>query len=173
MATIPASKSYFEREMRDRGYFDAKPVTASRDKGSVRPDFVNEGDVDDYLRDEDDTGREDEDEDEGAEEEIARLAATSGYGFGLGSVIDRLVGFGFLDSGDEEFGEGVDEERDRKTREEIRRKREKLLREAMSDQDARARDTTTQRGVEVEEDKAQMWNDAKWLLEVAGRVLLS
>ena len=173
MATIPASKSYFERELRDRGYFDAKPVARARQEGSVRPDFVDEGDVDDYNRGERGGWREDEGEDEEAEGEIARLAATPGYSFGLGSVVDRLVGFGFLDSGDEEFGDGVDEERDLKTREEIRKGRERMLHETMNDRAPYAPDTTIGHDIETEEDQGQMWSDAKWLLEVAGRVLLS
>jgi len=173
MATIPASKSYFERELRDRGYFDAKPVARARQEGSVRPDFVDEGDVDDYNRGERGGWREDEGEDEEAEGEIARLAATPGYSFGLGSVVDRLVGFGFLDSGDEEFGDGVDEERDLRTREEIRKGRERMLHETMNDRAPNAPDTTIGHDIETEEDQGQMWSDAKWLLEVAGRVLLS
>ncbi|GAB7342008.1 hypothetical protein MBLNU457_g0299t1 [Dothideomycetes sp. NU457] len=168
----PSNKNYFAREFQERGYFDSKPVHPRRSQGSdtqdrgdsVRPDFVDQKDVLAYSR----TDTWDDEDDERDEEEIARLASTPSYGLGLGSVVDQLVGFSFLNDPVEDAGEGRDEESDRGTREEVRKSRERLLQ-----QQARRKSTTARKIPEADEEQGQMWSDAKWLLEVAGRVLLS
>jgi len=171
----PSNKNYFAREFQERGYFDAKPVRShTQDRGDdVRPDFVDQGDVVAYSHEE---MWDDEDDEERDEEEIARLASTPGYGFGLGSVVDRLVGFSFLDDADAEAGKGRDEKSDRSARDEVRKDRERMLqhearRKSTVETEASSRRRSEE--VDIEEEKGHMWNDAKWLLEVAGRVLLS
>lgn len=130
----------------------------------MRPDFVDQQDVLAYNRGE----TWDDEDDDRDEEEIARLASTPSYGFGLGSVVDRLVGFTFLnDAGEETAGED-DEESDRSAREKVRKNREKVLQ-----QEARRKNTTAPEVIGADEEQGQMWTDAKWLLEVAGKVLLS
>ncbi|KAF2018150.1 hypothetical protein BU24DRAFT_323065, partial [Aaosphaeria arxii CBS 175.79] len=144
--------------------------------GMVEPDFV------------------DEVESDGDEEEIARLARERG--FGLGSWMDRLIGW-TLFSVDED-GEESDEEDDDddyveqdtfrpenmtkeelQLRREVEAKRRKLEREAIIA--AAAVRSTADGGKSDEEDIAKLqrsneepggWQDAAWLFSVASKVIL-
>jgi len=114
-------------------------------------------------------------EDEGAvdDEEVSRLAQEKG--FGLGGLVDRLVGFSLFNV-DEDGEETEEEHHAEETAEEVanrkeaqvRRRREQLERAASSSAVAIVRPEGVRPPVQGEDGG---WQDAAWLLSVASKVL--
>jgi hypothetical protein len=115
-------------------------------------------------------------EDEGAvdDEEVSRLAKQKG--FGLGGIVDRLVGFSLFNV--DEDGEESDEDRADETAEDaakrrqaqLRRRREELANAASSSANATGRAEPEAVRPPVQGDDGG-WQDAAWLLSVASKVL--
>jgi hypothetical protein len=133
------------------GYFDSV---------AMEPDFV------------------DKDQKEGStdDEEVAKLSRVQG--FGLGTLVDRLVGWPLFnvdedteDETPEEEGEagGNPEELLRKKEAQLQRRKEQLAKAASSSASATIQRATGQRQQQAEEGG---WQDAAWLLSVASKVLL-
>lgn len=144
------------------------------EEGMVEPDFV------------------DDEESDGDEEEIARLAAERG--FGLGSWIDRFIGWSLFSVDEEGDDSDEDEEEDDddavrpenmtkeelKLRREVEAKRRKLEREAIiaaaavknqgSEVQAADGSGATEADRPPNEDGGG-WQDAAWLLGVASKVI--
>ena len=142
--------------------FDAKlPAEGYFDSTTMEPDFV------------------DRQEDEGSidDEEVAKLSKVQG--FGLGSLVDRLVGwplFNVDEDTEDEALEGEEAEAGRSPEEvlkrkeaQLKRRREQLARTASSSASATMQRTAAQRQQQAEEGG---WQDAAWLLSVASKVLL-
>jgi hypothetical protein len=132
------------------GYFD--DVTTG-----VEPDFVvaeDEGAVDD--------------------EEVSRLAKQKG--FGLGGIVDRLVGFSLFnvdedgEESDEEHADETVEDAAKRKLAQLRRRQEQLAKAASSSAIATARTETEAIRPPVQGDDGG-WQDAAWLLSVASKVL--
>jgi hypothetical protein len=136
----------------------------------IEPDFVEDGD-----------------ESDGDEEEVARLARERG--FGLGSWMDRLIGWTLFDvdeDGEESSSEDEDDDAPRPEnmtkeelvlRREVEAKRRKLEREAIVAASAvRTQDgeTTTNQPAEPlpPPEDGGGWADAAWLFSVASKVIL-
>jgi hypothetical protein len=133
------------------GYFDDIATTAE-------PDFL-------------------EAEDDGAvdDEEVSRLAKQKG--FGLGGIVDRLVGFSLFnvdeDGEEEEEEDEADEtveEATKRKQEHLRRRREQLERAASSSAVATGRAEKEAIRPPIQGDDGG-WKDAAWLLSVASKVL--
>jgi len=148
------------------GYFDAL---------GPGPDFV---DVDVEGEGEELGGA----EEEGEDEEVRRLARQRG--FGLGGLVDRLVGWTLFnvdedrEESEREDGRGEEpESAAARRRAEVRRRRELLERTASSSALAAARRdgaATEEKAMPatVEEGEQGGWQDAAWLLSVASKVIL-
>lgn len=141
--------------------------------GPVEPDFV------------------DDEESDGDEEEVARLARERG--FGLGSFMDRLIGWTLfsVDEDGEESDEEEEEDDDSgfrpenmtkeelKLRREVEAKRRKLEREAIIAASA-VKSAQANKEADGEASDLQLppdqegggWQDASWLFSVASRVIL-
>ena len=131
---------------------------------------------------------EDDDESDGDEEEVARLARERG--FGLGTWMDRLIGWTLFDV-DEDGEESSDEEEEEDTasrpenmtkeelilRREVEAKRRKLEREAIiaasavRTQDGEVKTDLAAEPIPPPEDGGG-WADAAWLFSVASKVIL-
>lgn len=132
-----------------------------------------------------------DEEDEGDEEEIARLARERG--FGLGTWVDKLMGwtlFSVDEDGEESSSEDEDDDevprRENMTREELKLRREvearrrKLEREAIiaaaAVQAPNNRNEASDEGSAAEKpppvEEGGGWADAAWLVSVAAKVLL-
>lgn len=131
------------------GYFDEVVV-------GTEPDFVDA-------------------EDEGAvdDEEVSRLAQQKG--FGLGGLVDRLVGFSLFnvdedgeDTEEEDHGEETVEEAEKRKKALLKKRREQLERAASSSAIATARHEDVRPPVQGDDGG---WQDAAWLLSVASKVL--
>lgn len=149
------------------------------------PDFVDLGEEEEYDDDDDEGGG---DEDEDAEEEVARLARERG--FGLGGLVDRLVGWSLFNV--DEDGT-LDSERETPDDDDV--EDEQLRRggregtsvvgeaEAILRANKRAQRTGVHVSANEEADEGRRssiivreenngWRDAAWLLSVASRVIL-
>lgn len=133
----------------EQGYFDDAAV-------GTEPDFVDA-------------------EDEGAvdDEEVSRLARQKG--FGLGGLVDRLVGFSLFnvdedgeDTEEEDPGEETAEEAEKRKEAKLKKRREQLERTASSSATATARHEDVRPPVQGDDGG---WQDAAWLLSVASKVL--
>jgi hypothetical protein len=142
--------------------------------GPVEPDFVED------------------EESDGDEEEVARLARERG--FGLGSFMDRLIGWTLfsVDEDGEESDEEEEEDDDSafrpenmtkeelKLRREVEAKRRKLEREAIIAASAvrsvqENRETNSgeaSNSQQAPDQEAGGWQDASWLFSVASKVIL-
>ncbi|KAF2117573.1 hypothetical protein BDV96DRAFT_489428 [Lophiotrema nucula] len=159
-AKTPSARQSFEL---DESMFDIE--------NNIEPDFV-EGDG----------------ESDGDEEEVARLARERG--FGLGSWMDRLIGW-TLFSVDEDGEESSDEDEEEdetprpenmtreelQLRREVEAKRRKLEREAIIAASAVSKHQAAKDKEAAEEDKPPNddnggWEDAAWLFSVASKVIL-
>jgi len=130
------------------GYFDELAV--------VEPDFVDK---------DDDAAME-------AEAEIRRLANLKG--FGIGGLVDKLLGFPLFnveEPSDEEAEaeEQSPEELRRRKEEQMKRRREQLARTATSSAVAASRAPVVE---PQQPDGEGGWKDAAWLLSVASKVVL-
>jgi len=131
---------------------------------------------------------EDDDESDGDEEEVARLARERG--FGLGSWMDRLIGWTLFDVDEDGEESSSDEEDEDDTtrpenmtkeelvlRREVDAKRRKLEREAIiaasavRAQDEEAKAAQASEPMSPPEDGGG-WADAAWLFSVASKVIL-
>ncbi|KAF2127272.1 hypothetical protein P153DRAFT_368585 [Dothidotthia symphoricarpi CBS 119687] len=139
------------------------------DSSLIEPDFVSADE--DNLDD---------------EEEVARLARDRG--FGLGSWVDKLIGWSLFDV-DEDEEASEDEEEDHrvpsiadmtkeelKLRREVEAKRRKMEREAIAAASAQSlQEKTDEAGrpstVDVPAQELNGWQDAAWLLSVASKAL--
>jgi len=146
----------------------------SFDSRFMEPDFVDEHD---------------EEESSGDEEEVARLARDRG--FGMGSWMDRLIGWTLfsVDEDGEASDEDEDEDRDGgflpenmtrdelKLRREVEAKRRKLEREAivaaakLKSRDKENVEEAESRPSTAEQEDGGGWQDAAWLLSVASKAL--
>ncbi|KAF1981113.1 hypothetical protein K402DRAFT_408669 [Aulographum hederae CBS 113979] len=160
------------------GYFDNPP------SAGIEPDFVDP--MSPNLS---------SDEDDNDEEEVARLA-TEGRGYGLGGIVDRLMGWSLFSVGEEGASDAEEDEEDL-TVEQVRKKRamEVQRRKTELERLSRVQSPVTPRagqgnvaggqGADGEregevvvppppEDGQQEggWSDAAWLLSVASKVLL-
>lgn len=140
------------------------------EEGVVEPDFVEE-----------------DDESDGDEEEVARLARDRG--FGLGSWVDRLIGWTLFDVDEdgEESSSAEDEDdasrpenmtkEELALRREVEARRRKLEREAIiaaSAVNAHNEEAMTDRAAETlpPPEDGGGWADAAWLFSVASKVIL-
>ncbi|KAF2690798.1 hypothetical protein K458DRAFT_288499 [Lentithecium fluviatile CBS 122367] len=141
------------------------------DEGTIEPDFI-----------------EDDDESDGDEEEVARLARERG--FGLGSWMDRLIGWTLFDVDEDGEESSSEEEEEDDTsrpenmtkeelilRREVEAKRRKLEREAIIAASAvHAHDDETKTDLSTEPipppEEGGGWADAAWLFSVASKVIL-
>lgn len=139
-------------------YFDSAALAG--------PDFVDGAEEDDEADERDDIA-----EVKRQEEEVARLAKERG--FGLGSMVDRLVGWSLFDV--KEKGHRSEEESDSEAERMTEARKQKQLRKAVSERLAQS--TVRSQSVEpdtqntVEGEEASGWQDAAWLMSVASKVL--
>jgi len=134
------------------GYFD--------EELAVEPDFVYQ---------EDEEGIE-------AEAEIQRLSKDQG--FGLGGIIDKLVGLPLFnvdeDSEDEDKikAEETTEELHKRRQKELRRRKEELAKAANNSAQATTPRVIVEPPRQNGDDGEGGWNDVAWLLSVASKVIL-
>lgn len=159
------SKSSLDDE--DSGYFGGREqrTGAARLAG---PDFVNGFDDDDEDEDDDEDVREAKRLDE---EVVARL--TKERGFGMGGLVDRLVGWTLFPEPDlgERTGAGGDHEIEADVLDRSHKQRSASAALTEREDKERLENTAHRSSDVVHGDEGSGWNDAAWLLSVASKVL--
>ena len=124
----------------------------------------------DFVENEDEEGT-------AAEAEIERLSQIQG--FGLGGLVDRLVGMSLFnvdeDSEDEDKAkaEETEEELHRRHQHALRKRREELARSANNSANATlSQVVVVEPPKQTDAEQASGWNDVAWLLSVASKVIL-
>ncbi|KAF2399064.1 hypothetical protein EJ06DRAFT_479360 [Trichodelitschia bisporula] len=123
-------------------------------RGGSRPDFVDK----------------EEEESSAGEDEVAQL--TRQTGFGLGGLVDRLVGWSLFDL--EEREDTTDDEADEETDAEVAKRRDeraKQRKEALEQASRNAAVHLENQQAPRPADDEGGWNDAAWLMSVASKVL--
>jgi hypothetical protein len=106
------------------------------------------------------------------DEEVSRLANQKG--FGLGGLVDRLVGFSLfnvdedVEETDDDGAEISNEEAIKRRQAELKKRREELAQAAKNSADATRRAEHVQPANRRDEGS---WQDAAWLVSVASKVL--
>ena len=143
-------------------------------KGPLGPDFVN-GQEEDEEDEEQVTNPtslvEAEEQEERADDvEVANLAR-QGSSFGLGGLVDRVVGMSLFDS---EKGRREEEEEEMRILEKDRLKRVRDSQRELKDLVMKERKAAAEKkedAVDKIEEEGSGWTDAAWLLSVASRVI--
>lgn len=125
------------------------------------PDFVDQEDFDD-----EDSDETDEEEERRQEAEIKKLA--SDRGFGLGSVVDKLLGWTLFDVQDDGLETDDEDSFPSQTQEAARRKEAQPKAKIQSLPPRKQANVIPAPAAE----ETQAWSDAAWLLSVASKVLL-
>ncbi|KAI9723472.1 MAG: hypothetical protein M1828_004202 [Chrysothrix sp. TS-e1954] len=138
------------------GYFDGAEVAG--------PDFV-----DGIEEDQDEDAGDEDAEEQKQEQEVAELALKRGLG--LGSMVDRMVGWTMFDArekGEKSEDEGAEEDEGMAEAQRQARLR-KSVSERLTQSTAQEDDPSVNKANESEE--ASGWQDAAWLMSVASKVL--